>query len=402
MKQEELVAQFNKVYEAKIRPYIESLEKYRLAEKKKYNKYKKLCITFVLISILIIIISIMTIKSSPTQLSVGGFYSFIGGVIGFAASIFVFTGKMEKLNNNFRRLLKLKLLNPILKMFGNFVIKNEENISLNEIKSLGLYQRATSKKDDDIIEGIYKDLKVFLVETSLHHTERHGKQSVNVTDFNGLLIKIEMNKKFEGITVANQEFSIENFVKLMKAASKHDPVSFPPEQIDTFLNSPVYSLIKTASKAKPILDKVNFQDGGLVINVSNFVKTNSVTRHLEKISLEDTEFNKEFTIYSDNQVEARYLLTPSFMERIKNLQLNFMVGTIDFAFKDKYLYLFLGDMTTAETLKFMELGNFDGLFEVGDIHTTLLNKKLYFKAFKELVSIFSMVHYFKLDQKIGL
>ena len=400
MEQKELVAQFDKVYEAKIRPYIESLEKYRLSEKKKYDKYNKLCTAFVLISILVF-------ASAFIPYLKGTIYTLlflVGGFVSIFVSVFVFVGKMEKLNNNFRKLLKQKLLNPILKMFGNFVIKNEENISLNEIKSLGLYPRATSKKDDDIIEGIYKNLKVFLVETSLSHTEQRGKQhSVNVTDFNGLLIKIEMNKKFEGITVANHEFSIENFVKLMKVVSKQDPVSFPPEQIEAFLNSPIYSLIKATSKAKPILDKVNFQDGKLVINASNFIKTNNVTRNLEKISLEDTEFNKEFTVYSDNQVEARYLITPSFMERIKNLQLNFMVGTIDFAFKDKYLYLFLGNMTTLETLESFKLcENVNGLFEVGDIHKTLLNKRVYLKAFKELVSIFSMVHYFKLEQKIGL
>ena len=71
--------------------------------------------------------------------------------------------------------------------------------------------------------------------------------------------------------------------------------------------------------------------------------------------------------------------------------------------KDKYLYLFLEDMTTAATLEqSQENGLLNGLFEIGDIHTTLLNKKLYFKVFKELVSIFSMVHYFKLDEKTGL
>ena len=39
----------------------------------------------------------------------------------------------------------------------------------------------------------------------------------------------------------------------------------------------------------------------------------------ESVKLEDPEFMKMFNVYSDDQVEARYILTPSLMERIKEL-----------------------------------------------------------------------------------
>ena len=39
----------------------------------------------------------------------------------------------------------------------------------------------------------------------------------------------------------------------------------------------------------------------------------------EKIKLEDPDFTKMFNVYSNDQVEARYILTPSLMERIKEL-----------------------------------------------------------------------------------
>ena len=35
---------------------------------------------------------------------------------------------------------------------------------------------------------------------------------------------------------------------------------------------------------------------------------------------EDTEFNNQFCVFSSNQVEARYLLTPAFMERLLSLE----------------------------------------------------------------------------------
>jgi hypothetical protein len=40
---------------------------------------------------------------------------------------------------------------------------------------------------------------------------------------------------------------------------------------------------------------------------------------LEKVSLEDPDFDKRFDVYSSDQVEARYVLTPTFMERISEL-----------------------------------------------------------------------------------
>ena len=37
---------------------------------------------------------------------------------------------------------------------------------------------------------------------------------------------------------------------------------------------------------------------------------------LKKIKLEDTRFNKEFNVYSSDEVASRCLVTPAFMERL--------------------------------------------------------------------------------------
>jgi hypothetical protein len=46
----------------------------------------------------------------------------------------------------------------------------------------------------------------------------------------------------------------------------------------------------------------------------------SFTWNLEKVKLESPEFENKFIVYSNDQVEARYILTPSFMERLLKLQ----------------------------------------------------------------------------------
>lgn len=57
----------------------------------------------------------------------------------------------------------------------------------------------------------------------------------------------------------------------------------------------------------------------------------------ERVRLEDPVFERKFEVYSTDQIEARYLLTPTFMERMTSLRkTNF--GNIEAAFhKDKFL-----------------------------------------------------------------
>lgn len=64
----------------------------------------------------------------------------------------------------------------------------------------------------------------------------------------------------------------------------------------------------------------------------------SFARDLEKVRLESTEFENKFIVYSSDQVEARYILTPSFMERLVKLQ-NLMGDSTSYSFVDTNVYV---------------------------------------------------------------
>ena len=67
------------------------------------------------------------------------------------------------------------------------------------------------------------------------------------------------------------------------------------------------------------------------------------TRFLgEKEQMDDVFFSKEFRVFADDKVEARYLLTPAFMQRLRELKEKFAgkMG-VSAAFMDDKLYLFL-------------------------------------------------------------
>ena len=58
--------------------------------------------------------------------------------------------------------------------------------------------------------------------------------------------------------------------------------------------------------------------------------------------MDDTLFNDEFRVFTDGKVEARYLLTPAFMKRLRELKEKFAgeMG-VSVAFMDDKFYLFL-------------------------------------------------------------
>ena len=62
----------------------------------------------------------------------------------------------------------------------------------------------------------------------------------------------------------------------------------------------------------------------------------------EKEQMDDTLFNDEFRVFTDDKVEARYLLTPAFMAHLRELKIKFAgeMG-VSAAFMDDQFYLFL-------------------------------------------------------------
>ena len=62
----------------------------------------------------------------------------------------------------------------------------------------------------------------------------------------------------------------------------------------------------------------------------------------EKERMDDTLFNDEFRVFADDKVEARYLLTPAFMQRLRELKIKYAAEMgVSAAFMDDKFYLFL-------------------------------------------------------------
>lgn len=144
----------------------------------------------------------------------------------------------------------------------------------------------------------------------------------------------------------------------------------------------------------------------------------------EEVKLESVEFMKGRKIYATDQIEARYILTTSFMERFDNLGKSFFESRVesnisasgidsgtnpvrnDNSFVGRQFAAML-ERSTRVSAAF--IGGYayifvpcsENLFDV-DMTSTLLNPEAYYNIYNQLSAILEIIDYMKLNQKIGL
>lgn len=101
--------------------------------------------------------------------------------------------------------------------------------------------------------------------------------------------------------------------------------------------------------------------------------------------LEDCEFEKKFDTYTTDEIEARLLLTPTFMEQINTMQTAFKAKNIRYAFWERRLYIAL------ETK--------NDLFAIGKLNQNIKISKPYFEMFEEIASIVNLIEHFQVKAK---
>ena len=109
---------------------------------------------------------------------------------------------------------------------------------------------------------------------------------------------------------------------------------------------------------------------------------------LRHTTLEDVQFEKKFDVFTNDEVDARYLITPTFMERLKGMKTAFKADKIRCAFYGQYL---LVGLSTKKDL-----------FSLCSLVKPIDDAQQYFQMYEEMVSIVKLIDHFKLDQKIGL
>lgn len=126
--------------------------------------------------------------------------------------------------------------------------------------------------------------------------------------------------------------------------------------------------------------------------VFGIMKDNDIAEYLDgsrrKITLEDPEFDKQFTVYCEDEIIVRYVLTPAMMERIKAINTR-SKGNLYIAINGKNIVL---ANNTSNSLM-----NMDGLTSV---LFTKLDQKLLQQLYEGLYADLAMIDTLKLNINI--
>jgi len=225
----------------------------------------------------------------------------------------------------------------IFQFFGNdYQYNKNSTLTIEPLESSSIIPSHNRRYFEDYVKGSYNDVQLEFVEALLqsHSSSGVGDRSHIVTEFDGIFIILSMNKKFIGKTIV-------------------------------------------------------LQDSGKIINKPSSVKG------LENVKLEDPIFEKKFEVYSSDQVEGRYLLTTSFMERLLDLEKMFYskrskytIKNLQCSFYDNKLLLMIpSTIDRFEVTSPLRPATF-----VSEANTIL----------KEMGVIFQIIDVLKLGQKTGL
>ncbi|MHA7900327.1 MAG: DUF3137 domain-containing protein [Henriciella sp.] len=117
----------------------------------------------------------------------------------------------------------------------------------------------------------------------------------------------------------------------------------------------------------------------VVLRDAGFFNRFSGRRGMQRVKLESNVFEDAFEVYSTDQVEARFLLTPDLMQRLIELEKVFRGGKLRCAFKNNELLIAL------------EGGD---LFEPGSMFTPLDNPERVRELLDDFAAIFNLIDSF--------
>ena len=311
-------------YDQHLKPLVRKFENSRQDAVK---KFKKRLIGAIILTPIVLVLSFY-IPFIEFDLDPETFWGdvLVWWVIGFVCGVVAFVCSSI---NNYKGSIKQEIFPRIISFLGEYSFDTEIENQMKRFESSQIVPRYHKETSEDRTTGTYKGVNIEFFETHLERRKWTSRTGSHKTTFDGVVISLSVKKSFEGQTII-------------------------------------------------------MRDGGMI---GNFLKSKFVTS-LEKAGLEDPKFENIFEVFTNDQVEARYLLTTSFMERLLELNDVFEGKGVQCSFyKDTLLIMIPSDKD------FFEAGSIFKREDFIDDAKALL---------KEMNMIFSVIDILKLDQDIGL
>lgn len=322
----------------------------------------------------------------------------------FCVVITLFSGVVFYYNffdddKNFKNFLKQQVKSQIVRNFNLKTIKGKA-FTDEILKKSNLFSTYTYQETDDVIKGCYNDVDYTIAETKL--LEQGNKNQFEV--FKGVIISFKSNKSItaETLITTKGDNNIRNYPPNSKFVISYlticclfvpiIPIGYAIYSMVKYFNKSGISITNLVTTHSPLphiwfLTIWNFVPPVIII-LSIALAVYYKNKKMQNVRLEDLTFDKKFNVYTQDQIEARYLLTPAFMERLKSLETSFGTKNIKCSFFE-------------DNIMFAISTNKD-LFELGSLYKSLKSKKSIEEFYNEIHSIQEMINHLKLDEKLGL
>ncbi len=292
----------------------------------------------------------------------------------FGAFLFVGAYLIYEPFESYRTTTKRRVMKIILSFWGNFTYFHEKDI-IGEpvVKKAELFARFNNTHTDDAFSGHYKDVSL---DVSEHNLRIHGNKG-DTHIFKGVFIMLDFPKKFKGKTV------VINKGRLWNSMLDNPLLMIPLVMMLLAVAAPFYFLRTdyrssgfSFSDLLPMFIPMFIAVAGVLLIYWLWNRKNP-RRATQKVALEGLSFMRRWKILTDNQVEARYILTPVFMEQMLEIKHLFHGKAIDFSFFDNKLLI------AVHTRK--------NLFETTSLFVPALSYHKVREVISQLHSIFSVI-----------
>ena len=165
--------EFKKIYDEKFVPMLEKLEPERVETLKKAKKWSfivGLSLFFIISMCFLFNFINSTSSGEPMAINLEVFFQVV--LLSVIPALVVYGAISSPINVK----LKQEVIPKVLSMYGNlYFSQNTEVIDLQEMKSLGLFPRATTKNTDDVIIGAHKGFNFVISEASYVNNVLEGE-----------------------------------------------------------------------------------------------------------------------------------------------------------------------------------------------------------------------------------
>ncbi len=230
------------------------------------------------------------------------------------------------ISKRYKTKAKQRILPELLSYVGKFEILNKKNVKeylTSYIRSIGLFSAFDKISFDDCLRGKYNDVEFNILETHLTDVSKSNRTGLTTDE----------KTVFKGLFICFKSFK--NF------------------------------------KHKTIIKK----------------ETNFSSKGNKTVNLEDPEFEKLYQVTSDDQIEARYLITPAFMNRMVELNQKEIGKTMTISFAEGNV-----NIATSADKDWFELSLFKPATNIENYRNILL----------ELITVFSIIDTLKFDKNINM